>query len=118
MLYDSYDVWWWPFVYITLAGILPTAIWRWSGVVAVGNLDETSQWLVLVRCLSTSLVAAVIAQFVFFPSGALAMYPLWIRFGAACGGFVAFLLAGRRVIIGVIAGEVLLLVGMLASGNL
>ena len=40
MLYDSYEAWWWPFVYITLAGILPTAIWRWVGVVAVGNLDE------------------------------------------------------------------------------
>ena len=113
MLYDSLDTWWWPFIYITLAGVLPTAIWRWIGVVAVGNLDETSQWLVFVRCLSTALVAAVIAQFVFFPSGALATFPLWLRLGAAVGGFFVFLLSNQRIIVGVLAGEALLLIGML-----
>ena len=112
MFYDSYDTWWWPFLYITLAGILPTAIWRWIGVLAVGNLDEDSEWLAFVRCLATALVAAVIAQFVFFPTGALATYPLWIRLGSAIGGFVVFLFAGQRVVVGVLAGEALLLAGI------
>lgn len=113
MYYDSFDTWWWPFVFILMAGILPTAIWRWIGVFAVGNLDETSEWLVFVRCLATALVAAVISQFVFFPSGALATYPLWLRLGAALGGFLVFLLSGRRIVIGVLAGEAMLLAGVL-----
>lgn len=111
MFYDSLDVWWWPFVFMTLAGVLPTAIWRWIGVVAIGNVDETSPLLTLVRCVATALVAAVIAQLVFFPSGALAETPLLLRAGAAIGGFAAFLAAGRRLFVCILVGEAILLAG-------
>ena len=111
MYYDSLDIWWWPFAFIVLAGILPTAIWRWLGVMLVGNLDESSQWLVLVRCVASALVAAVIAQFVFQPSGALATFPLALRVSAAMAGFGVFLFLGRRLLAGIIAGEVVLIGG-------
>lgn len=111
MFYDSYDLWWWPFLFIFLAGALPTAVWRWAGVLLVGNMDERSEWLVFVRCIATALVAAVIAQFVFSPTGALAMAPLWLRLGAALGGFAAFFFLGRRMIVGIAVGELLLLTG-------
>ncbi len=111
MYYNSFDTWWWPFLFIFLAGILPTSIWRWAGVLLVGNVDEESQILVLIRCVATSLVAAVIAQFVFFPSGPLADIPLWVRLGAALGGFAAFLFWGRQMIVGILAGEAILLLG-------
>ena len=111
MFYDSFDVWWWPFLFIVVAGALPTAIWRWAGVFLVGNLDETSERLVFIRCIATGLVAAVIAQFVFNPTGTLAEVPLWVRLGAAFGGFGLFLVTGRKVIVGVLVAEVLLLAG-------
>ncbi len=113
MFYDSFDAWWWPFVFIFLAGTLPTAIWRWLGVLLVGNIDDESEWLVFIRCIATGLVAAVIAQFVFFPTGALADAPLWLRLAAALTGFACFLVAGRRMIVGVITGEAVLLAGFL-----
>ncbi len=113
MYYDSYDVWWWPFAFIILCGVLPTAVWRWAGVFAIGNIDETSQILTLVRCIATALVAAVISQFVFFPTGALEEFPLWLRAGAAIGGFLAFLLGGCRLLICMVAGEAILLGGYL-----
>jgi hypothetical protein len=112
MFYDSYDFWWWPFVFILIAGAVPTAIWRWAGVFLVGNMDETSEWLVFIRCIATGLVAAVIAQFVFNPTGTLAELPLWLRLGAAFGGFGIFLVTGRHVFVGVLMAEVLLLSGM------
>lgn len=114
MFFDSIDAWWWPYVFITLAGALPTAIWRWAGVLLVGNLDETSQWLVLIRCVATALVAAVIAQFIFFPDGALATLPLWLRVGAALTGFFVFLASGRRIIVGILTAECLLIAGAMA----
>ena len=53
--YTSVDAAWWPYVFIFLAAALPTTIWRWSGVILVGNLDETSEVIVLVRRISTAL---------------------------------------------------------------
>ena len=111
MYFSSFDIWWWPFVFIFLAGILPTAIWRWIGVVLVGNIDEGSQWLVFVRCIATALVAAVIAQFVFHPTGALADFPFGLRLGAAAAGFIAFLFLGRSLFVAICVGEAVLLGG-------
>ncbi|MDD9911038.1 MAG: AzlD domain-containing protein [Ahrensia sp.] len=114
MFYDSFDYWWWPYAFITLAGVLPTAIWRWAGVFAIGNIDETSQWLTLVRCIATALVAAVISQLVFFPTGALEQVPLWLRASAALGGFGAFLFANNRLLVCMLVGQTILLGGILA----
>ena len=111
MYYGSLDVWWWPFAFIILAGVLPTSIWRWIGVGFVGNIDDHSQWLVLVRCIANALVAAVVAQFVFEPSGALATFPMALRFGAVLAGFFAFLTLGRSLLVGMAVGECVLLVG-------
>ena len=111
MFYDSVEAWWWPFVFITLAGILPTAVWRWAGVLLVGNLDETSQWLFLIRCIATSLVAAVVAQFIFFPTGALSNIPIFVRGLAAFVGFAAFLLFGRKMLVGILISEAVLISG-------
>jgi branched-subunit amino acid transport protein len=111
MYFDSYDTWWWPYIFIVLAGVLPTAIWRWIGVVLVGNIDEGSQWLVLVRCVATALVAAVIAQFIFEPNGALAVVPFALRIFAALTAFAAFLFVGRRLFVGMVVGEAVLLGG-------
>ena len=111
MYFDSFDTWWWPYFFMLLAGILPTAIWRWIGVILVGNINEESQWLVLVRCVATALVAAVIAQFIFEPSGALASFPFALRISAGLIGFAAFLLLGRRLFVGIAMGEAVLLCG-------
>ena len=83
MFYDSFDTWWWPFVFIMLAAWLPTSMWRWAGVWLIGDVDEHSEVLVAVRCIATALVAAVIAQFIFFPSGAFAEFAMPISMGAA-----------------------------------
>ena len=116
MSYESIDTWWWPFLFITIAGVLPTSVWRWLGVVLVGNLDDDSRWLVFIRCLATALVAAVIAQFVFTPSGVLQSAPLALRFGALAGGFALFLLARQRLVVGVVGAEIILVGGFLALG--
>lgn len=109
--------WWTPFLFIALAGWLPTDIWRWAGVALGGRLDEKSGWLVLVRCIATALVAAVIGNLVVFPQGPLADMPLAARVLAAGGGSAAYLVSGKRTIVGIVAAEILLAGAMIATGT-
>ena len=116
MTFSSYSAELWPYIFILLAGAIPTGIWRWLGVLAVGNLRDDSEWIIAVRCISTALIAAVVAQFIFAPTGSLADVPLTIRIVAAAGGFGAFL-ATNRLWVGIVFGEALLLSGALWFGG-
>ena len=100
---------WGPLLFILLAGALPTQIWRWMGVLLSGRIREESEALVWVRAVATALVAGVIAQLVFEPNGALAETELWVRVTAMVVGFGAFLLVGRQILLGVVAGTATLL---------
>ncbi len=113
MNFMSFDTWWWPYLFILIAGALATDIWRFLGVLVGGKMREDSQALVLVRCVATALVAGVIAQLILYPTGELANSPMWLRVGSAILGFVAFLLSGQRILVGVLTGEALLLAGLL-----
>lgn len=103
---------WWPYVVILVAGWLATDIWRWLGVVAGNRLNEGSEALSWVRAVATALVMAVTAKLIVFPTGSLEHTPLWMRLGAAGLGFLAFLLAGERVIVGVVVSLALLALGI------
>ncbi|WP_187182454.1 AzlD domain-containing protein [Rhizobium sp. WL3] len=103
----------WPYVVIIVAGWLATDMWRWLGVVAGNRLQEGSEALHWVRAVATALVMAVTAKLVVFPSGMLETSPLWLRLAAAALGFAAFLLAGQRVIVGVVVPLAILGAGLL-----
>lgn len=103
----------WPFIVILVAGWLATDLWRWLGVIAGNRLQEGSEALHWVRAVATALVMAVTAKLVVFPTGVLESSPLWLRLAAAGLGFVAFLLAGQRVIVGVVVPLVILGAGLL-----
>lgn len=113
MTFTSIDAWWWPFLFILVAGWLATDSWRFLGVYFGGRISENSEFLVLVRAIATALVAAAIGNLIVFPSGALAATSLALRIGAAAIGFAAYLLFGRRVLVGIIAAEIVLGLGML-----
>jgi len=112
MTFGSIDAWWWPFLFILVAGWLATDAWRFLGVYFGGRISEESDVLVLVRTVATALVAAVIGNLIIFPSGELAGTPVGLRIGAAAIGFAAYMLLGRRVLIGIIAAELALLAGL------
>lgn len=116
MTFSTFDAWWWPYLFILLAGWLATDAWRFLGVYLGGRISEDSEALVLVRALATALVAAVIGNLIVFPSGALAAAPLELRLLSAAAGFVAYLVAGKRVLVGILAAEALLIAGLWLVG--
>ncbi|MBC2885065.1 AzlD domain-containing protein [Ochrobactrum sp. CM-21-5] len=114
MTWHSLSDWWWPYLFILLAAALPTYFFRVIGVIVGGRIREDSEFLVLVRCVATALVAGVIAQLILYPNGELAHSPLWLRAGAAAAGFAAYLALGKRLLIGIAVTETLLVAGLLA----
>jgi hypothetical protein len=116
MTFESIDAWWWPYLFILIAGWLATDIWRFLGVLVGGRVSEESPVMVAVRCVATALVAAVIANLIIFPGGALAITPVWLRAGSALAGFAAYLAAGKSMITGILAAELVLIGGFLALG--
>lgn len=118
MIFDAVDTWWWPYLFILLAGWLATDMWRFLGVYLGGRISEKSEALVLVRALATALVAAVIGNLIVFPSGALADVPLWVRIFSAVVGFAAFLAVRKSILAGIVAAEAVLLTAIYLFGQI
>ena len=112
MSFEASAAWWWPYLFILLGGWLATDSWRFMGVYFGGRIAEESDLLVLVRAVATALVAAVIGNLVIFPSGALAEAALALRLGAAAGGFAAYLFFGKRMVVGIVVAELILIAGI------
>lgn len=112
MNFGAIDAWWWPYVFILVGGWLVTDCWRFLGVYLGDRISEDSDALVFVRAMATALVAAVIANLIVFPSGPLADTPLALRIAAAVAAFVAYLAAGKKVLAGIVVGEIVLLAGL------
>lgn len=115
MTFQANDAWWWPFLFILVGGWLATDAWRFLGVYLGDRLSEDSDLLVLVRALATALVAAVIGNLIVFPSGALADTSLALRVVAAAAGFFAYIGLGRKVLVGIVVAEIVLLGGMMSG---
>lgn len=116
MTFDAINAWWWPYLFILVGGWLATDSWRFLGVFLGDRISDDSDVLVLVRAVATALVAAVIAHLIVFPSGPLAETALALRIGAASAAFMAYLAARKSVLVGIVAGEAVLLAGIWLTG--
>lgn len=112
--YFAMDEWWWPFVFILIAGVMTNYAFRFLGVALAGRLKDDSEVFVIVRAIATALVAAVVSQLLFYPSGSLALIPSWLRLLSVIAGFAAFQAARQNLLVGVIAAEVVLIGGWYA----
>jgi hypothetical protein len=95
----------WPYFAVLVFGFLPSEIWRWLSVFLVKGLSDDSEILVWVRAVASALLASVVAKLLLSPSGALSVVPALWRWGALALGCVAYLIAGRRMIVGVVVAE-------------
>src|SRR5262249_6861150 len=105
-----------PYLALVLVGFLPNEIWRLFGIVVARRIDEGSKLLVWVRAVATAVLAGIIAQLILTPPGALAGVALAVRLAAVVAGFAVFLMVRRSVFVGVVAGEIALVLGTLIWG--
>jgi len=101
----------WPYLLVVLAGFLPTEVWRSLAVLLARNLDEESEWLIFVRAVATAIIAGVVARLVLTPTGDLVAVPLGLRLAAVAIGLGIFFFVYRSLLVGVIAGEAVLIAG-------
>jgi hypothetical protein len=102
---------------LVLVGFLPSEVWRMLGLVVARGVADESELFMWVRAVAIAVFAGVIAKIILFPPGTLAGVPLVIRLAAIVCGFAAFLIVRRSVFAGVVAGEVVLILGALAHGT-
>lgn len=114
--YETFEAWWWPYVFIAIAGWVATDMWRWLGVLVGNRLKQDSAALTWVRAVATALVAAVIAKLILYPTGALEDAPVALRVAAAGIGFAAFLMLGKRIWVGISVALSLLIGGQMLMG--
>jgi hypothetical protein len=106
-----------PYALLILVGFLPNEVWRMLGIVLAHGLDEDSQVIVLARATATAILTGVVGKLVIFAPGALANVSVTVRVGAAALGLVAYLLARRSVLAGVVAATLAMMAGMLVFGG-
>lgn len=103
--FHALDTWWWPWVFLIVAGWFANDVWRLLGVAFSGRLTEESPLFAWIKAVATALVAGVIAGLVLNPGGELAETSLVLRLGAVACGFAAFRAGADSVGIGVVVGE-------------
>jgi branched-subunit amino acid transport protein len=89
-------------LYIFVAGVAATAVWRMAGIMLSSGLTEDSPLMAWVKAVSTALVAGLVARIVLFPPGALADVSPSVRVLAFALGVAVYFLARRHLGIGVL----------------
>lgn len=100
-----------PHVMVLLAAAA-TYLWRGLGVAVATRVDDGSPAFRFVKAVATALIAGLVARLVLFPAGALAATPLELRLGAMAAGALAYAVAGRSVLLGIVACEAVLIGGV------
>lgn len=100
----------WPLLMLMLVGVLPNEIWRVAAAVLARRVNESSEVFVLVRLISTALVAAVVAKLLIQPPPALSVISLWGRIGTLALAVAVYFVAGRSMVRAILVGVVLTMI--------
>jgi hypothetical protein len=84
-----------------LAAAAATDVWRVLGVVASRHMAGDSPIILWVRAVATALIAALVARFVYAPSGLLLETAFTSRALALVAAVVGYYALGRRIEAGV-----------------
>ena len=98
-------------LYIVIAGVLATNIWRFAGVFLSTGLSEDGPVIAWVKAVSTALVAGLIARIVIFPPGALADISTPLRLGAFALAVGVYFATRRNMGAGILTGTGALIAG-------
>ncbi len=95
----------WIWLTLAIAGTAANGIWRLAGLFLSRGADPESPVMLWVKDVSTALVASLVARMLIVPTGELAAIGFAVRFLAFGTGVAAYLLSGKRLVIGLVCAE-------------
>lgn len=104
------------FLYILIAGVVATAVWRLLGLFLSAGVSEEGALLEWVKAVSTAIIAGLVARTVIFPPGVLADVSLGARLGAFALGVAVYFLARRHLGLGIFSAALALILAQYTMG--
>ena len=95
-------------ILVILVTSFATYLSRFLGVVSSEKIDETSKLFKWFNCIAYSILAALIARIVVFPSGTLQEADLWLRLFVVIICIVVYLLSKKNLVYPTILSAILL----------
>ena len=95
-------------ILVILVTSLATYLSRFLGVVSSEKIDETSKVFKWFNCIAYSILAALIARIVVFPSGVLGDSYLWLRLLIIIISIAVFIVSKRNLVYPTILSAILL----------
>jgi branched-subunit amino acid transport protein len=92
-------------------------IWRGIGVWVADRVDVRGEWFRWVSCVAFAMIAGLVCRVVLLPVGELAHSGLWRRLAGIAIALVAYRVARRSMLVGVIAGAASLPLMELLAGT-
>jgi len=89
---------------LILACAAGTYAWRGVGVWVADRIDVDSEWFRWLTCIAFALIAGLVSRVLLLPVGELAQTQLWQRVAGVALAIVAFRLARKNQLVGVLVG--------------
>ena len=95
-------------ILVILVTSFATYLSRFLGVVSSEKIDESSKIFKWFNCIAYSILAALIARIVVFPSGTLQEADLWLRLFVVIICIVVYLLSKKNLVYPTVLSAILL----------
>ena len=95
-------------ILVILVTSFATYLSRFLGVVSSEKIDETSKLFKWFNCIAYSILAALIARIVVFPSGTLQEADLWLRLFVVIICIIVYLLSKKNLVYPTVLSAILL----------
>ena len=107
----------WGLTALVLACAAGSYFWRGLGVWVADRIDVESDWFRWITCVAFAMIAGLVCRVIIFPVGDLEHTALSGRLAGVAVALCAFRLAGKSLLLGVLAGAATLpLLGFLGWG--
>jgi branched-subunit amino acid transport protein len=107
----------WALTALVLACALGSYVWRGLGVWVADRIDVESDWFRWITCVAFAMIAGLVCRVIMLPVGELEHTSLMRRLVGVAVALIAFRLARKSLLVGVLAGAATLpVLGFLGWG--
>jgi branched-subunit amino acid transport protein len=107
----------WGLTALVLGCAVGSYVWRGLGVWVADRIDVESDWFHWITCVAFAMIAGLVCRVILLPVGELEQTSLMRRLAGVAVALIAFRLARKNLLVGVLAGAATLpILGFLGWG--